>query len=422
MAQQCSYEGCKRDLSPSDAKRCGGCFLAAYCDARCQRGHWRDHQDACKAEQARRAASQAGADLQQSGPRDVAGSEEAARSGERERIGALSVRELRAELSRRGVPLEGLVEKRDLVDALCNAPPAAAGSAAGAAAVPAAAPAVPTPAPRTFKYCSACRAPAARSPLSSCAGCRIVAYCSKACQEAAWRGHHKDDCPFLKNAAALGDHAQQSAAIERLRALPPAELRAGVKRGDPLAKAALAANHSARFLEEAARTGWRDPDAPMASAGVGSGSYVPGSGSSVDLPRILRDMTVSARQRLPPLPYHPSYPTSSLLPFLQEASALLDDAASAGVAQAIVECAGVLPPDRQLGSWRVAAALDHSAAMLNFGICHRDATHGLARDNEAAAFYFRRAAEAGLFKAQAELGRCLVRGIGVPCDRKEGIY
>jgi len=100
----------------------------------------------------------------------------------------------------------------------------------------------------------------------------------------------------------------------------------------------------------------------------------------------------------------------------------LDDAASAGVAQAIVECAGVLPPDRQLGSWRVAAALDHSAAMLNFGICHRDATHGLARDNEAAAFYFRRAAEAGLFKAQAELGRCLVRGIGVPCDRKEGIY
>jgi MYND finger len=304
---QCSYESCKRDLSPSDAKRCGGCFLAAYCDAHCQRGHWRDHKDACKAEQARR--SEAGADLQQNGPRDVAGSEEAARSGERERIGALSVRELRAELSRRGVPLEGLVEKRDLVDALCNAPAAAAvGSAAGAAAVPAAAPAVPTPAPRTFKYCSACRAPAARSPLSSCAGCRIVAYCSKACQEAAWRGHHKDDCPFLKNAAALGDHAQQSAAIERWRALPPAELRAGVKRGDPLAKAALAANHSARFLEEAARTGWRNPDAPMSSAGslirpqtsVGSGSYVPGSGSSVDLPRILRDMTVSVRQRLPP--------------------------------------------------------------------------------------------------------------------------
>ena len=62
------------------------------------------------------------------------------------------------------------------------------------------------------------------------------------------------------------------------------------------------------------------------------------------------------------------------------------------------------------------------AAVLNLGLCYRDASHGLARDNEAAAFYFRRAAEKGEFKAQAELGRCLVRGIGVPRDREEGIY
>ena len=52
--------------------------------------------------------------------------------------------------------------------------------------------------------CSWCLKPASKtskkSPLSLCAGCKTLKYCSPACQKEDWsKGPHKKECKYLKN-------------------------------------------------------------------------------------------------------------------------------------------------------------------------------------------------------------------------------
>ena len=81
------------------------------------------------------------------------------------------------------------------------------------------------------------------------------------------------------------------------------------------------------------------------------------------------------------------------------ANRMFSQAASAGVAQAIVNVAGAKPPNEQMPLWRVAAAQGESSALLNIAISHRDGLHGMPRDDVAAAFFFRRSAERGCVQA-----------------------
>ena len=71
--------------------------------------------------------------------------------------------------------------------------------------------------------------------------------------------------------------------------------------------------------------------------------------------------------------------------------------------------------------WRTAAAQGHPLGLLNLAISHRDGSRGLPRDDAIAVFYFRRSAELGCVQAQAELGRCLFRGVGVAANRVEAL-
>ena len=47
--------------------------------------------------------------------------------------------------------------------------------------------------------CSWCLKTTKEVPLSLCAGCKTLKYCSKTCQKEDWKkGPHKDECKYLK--------------------------------------------------------------------------------------------------------------------------------------------------------------------------------------------------------------------------------
>ncbi len=89
----------------------------------------------------------------------------------------MSVRELRAALTARGVPLAGFLEKSDLMRSLLLAmtpvshPPAAAAAAAAETAV----------------GCAQCGATAGK--LMACTRCRAASYCSGKCQKLHYPAH-----------------------------------------------------------------------------------------------------------------------------------------------------------------------------------------------------------------------------------------
>ncbi len=105
-------------------------------------------------------------------------------------VAGMSVRELRAALSARGVPLAGLLEKSDLMRALLLAmtpvppPPAAAAPAAAAAA-----------------GCAQCGTMAGK--LMACTRCRAASYCSGRCQKLHYPAH-KAGCRAAAAAAVAG--------------------------------------------------------------------------------------------------------------------------------------------------------------------------------------------------------------------------
>ena len=57
---------------------------------------------------------------------------------------------------------------------------------------------------------------AAGAGLRTCAKCRRVVYCSRACQKAAWKGGHKQECEELQQERGTG--SGRAAAQEALRA------------------------------------------------------------------------------------------------------------------------------------------------------------------------------------------------------------
>jgi len=164
---------------------------------------------------------------------------------ERAAAAALPVKELRAELRARGVALEGLVEKADLVRALLEARALGEGAAGAAAASPAEAAKIKAAAAAFKKHGDPAAAQAevllgrkcegpgcsvastAEAPLQSCSACQSAWYCSKECQRADWKreGGHKAACKaaaetqFLSNvvaAAAAGAAGGKKQAVEAL--------------------------------------------------------------------------------------------------------------------------------------------------------------------------------------------------------------
>ena len=48
--------------------------------------------------------------------------------------------------------------------------------------------------------CSWCLKTIKEAPLSLCAGCKVLKYCSSTCQKEDWKkGPHKNECKYLKN-------------------------------------------------------------------------------------------------------------------------------------------------------------------------------------------------------------------------------
>ena len=149
---RCALAACLRELE-GRFKRCGGCRLVHYCSAEHQAEDWPTHRDFCKAEQARlEAAAAAGG---------VVVREASAAELERERVGALSARELRTELKERGVDARGLAEKDDLADALLRSPAPVRRTAAVAAAAAAATAAAATAAVSADAAAASAQAPTA---------------------------------------------------------------------------------------------------------------------------------------------------------------------------------------------------------------------------------------------------------------------
>ena len=58
--------------------------------------------------------------------------------------------------------------------------------------------------------CAICDNPAQDQQLRFCSGCRQRKYCSEACQRAAWRAGHKEECRRLRARASAPSSAQAS--------------------------------------------------------------------------------------------------------------------------------------------------------------------------------------------------------------------
>ena len=106
---------CSHCGAPDASSRCGQCLETVYCGRECQRAHWKaGHKALCAASEARLKAHSAA--LFGAGGEGAA----AAAAGS---PSALSVRELKAALSARGVSTADMLDRADLEAALARAPP-----------------------------------------------------------------------------------------------------------------------------------------------------------------------------------------------------------------------------------------------------------------------------------------------------------
>ncbi|KAF6748724.1 hypothetical protein DFP72DRAFT_915964 [Ephemerocybe angulata] len=49
VLNRCSRPECrKKELAKGTYKFCSGCRLVCYCNAKCQKGHWKSHKEVCK--------------------------------------------------------------------------------------------------------------------------------------------------------------------------------------------------------------------------------------------------------------------------------------------------------------------------------------------------------------------------------------
>ena len=197
---RCALASCLAELV-GRFKRCSRCKLAHYCSGEHQAEDWPAHRDLCNAERARaEAAAQAGG---------LVVREASAAERERARVAALSVRELKAELERRGVRVQGM-NREQLVDALLRTPEPTEVQRAEAAAVSEAAAAA--------RRCRSCGEQPAK--IAACSVCFSAGYCGKDCQRADWP-RHKSECKSLRVAwdAALAELRTVGIAPARIVAL-----------------------------------------------------------------------------------------------------------------------------------------------------------------------------------------------------------